>query len=68
MIRNWLRGVRVLIPLLAGCSLLVSLIATVLTVDFLRDAKRTSGAVVDLHTVTSEKGGFAVQAYVHISG
>ncbi|WP_146393870.1 DUF3592 domain-containing protein [Allorhodopirellula solitaria] len=48
--------IRVLIPLLAGCSLLVALIATVLTADFLRDAKRTIGTVVDSHTATDDDG------------
>lgn len=56
MIRNWFSMVRVLIPLLAGCSLLVSLISTVLTVGFLRNAKRTTGTVVDLHTMTNDDG------------
>ncbi|TWT94382.1 DUF3592 domain-containing protein [Neorhodopirellula pilleata] len=74
--------IRVLIPLLAGCSLLVSLIATVLTADFLRDAKRTTGTVVDLHTTTNDDGDllfkptftfaangrdYSVEAYGHVS-
>lgn len=74
--------VRVLIPLIAGCSLLVSLIATVHTADFLRDAKRTTGTVVDLHTTTNDDGDllfkptftfaanghdYSVQAYGHVS-
>ncbi|WP_286762476.1 MULTISPECIES: DUF3592 domain-containing protein [Rhodopirellula] len=56
MIRNSFSMVRVLIPLLAGCSLLASLIATVLTADFLRDAKRTTGTVVELDATTNAEG------------
>ncbi|MEM6777459.1 MAG: DUF3592 domain-containing protein [Planctomycetota bacterium] len=56
MIRNGFTFLRVLIPLLAGGSLLVSLIATVLTADFLRDAKRTTGTIVDLHPKTNDDG------------
>ena len=82
MIRNWFSVVRVLIPLVAGCSLLASLIATVLVADFLRDAKRTTGTILDLHTTTNDDGDllfkptftfaangrdYSVQAYGHVS-
>lgn len=52
--RNWFRMVRVLIPLIAGCSLLVSLIATIVTVNFLHGSKAATGTIIDLETATND--------------
>jgi len=53
---NWLRMIRVLIPLVAGSSLLASLISAIITADFLRDAKNTTGTIVASKTMTNDEG------------
>jgi len=61
MMHNWFRMIRVLIPVIAGCSLLASLIATIVTVDFLRDAKPATGTIVDVQTTTNDEGDLLYQ-------
>lgn len=53
---KWFRVICVLIPLIAGCSLLISLLAAIVTVDFLRDAKATTGTIVASETKTNDDG------------
>ncbi len=56
MIRNWFCVARVLIPLIAGGSLFVSLIATIVTADFLRDAKSVTGTIIESDTKIGDEG------------
>ncbi len=58
---NWFRMIRVVVPLVAGCALLASLISAVYYLDFVRDAKSVTATIIGSETRTDEDGNVLYQ-------